>query len=254
MIKYIDSNKQYEEIKNTFSGEDTFLTRLNVLFTSYGVNESFLDFWYQVLPCDEDSKAVSLIARLDSDFILCLTEKSDLNEIQEFLNILNFSSVLFNNKYALNLVGDSYKIGCILKRKNIDFKNNNSLLEIKYNYPYKELFSFFNNCNSDDVKIKDYGSFATDLNCKIKGGCGKTYCLVENSEILSACITTFDSVNTIISPVATLENMRKKGYATHLINSIKAENICVYCSDDYRADVYTKMGFVNSGEWKEVYR
>lgn len=254
MIKYIDSNKQYEEFKNTFNGEDTFLTRLNVLFTAYGVNESFLDFWYQSPPCGEDNKAVSLIARLDSDFILCLTEKSDLNEVQEFLNILNFSSALFNNKYALNLVSDSYRIGCILKRKNIDFKNNNSLMEIKYNCPYKELFSFFNNCNSDYVKIKDYGSFATDLNCKIKMGCCKTYCLIKDKKIISACITTLDSANTIISPIATLENMRKKGYATQLINSIKAENICVYCSNDYRVDVYTKMGFVKSGEWKEVYK
>ena len=92
MIKYLSDDTKYKNVTAKLKDKDVFFTRINVLYKSYGLNCDFLDIWYQSF--NEDY--VSLISRLDNQFILFLTENSNIQEIEEFLNVLGFSHLLFN--------------------------------------------------------------------------------------------------------------------------------------------------------------
>ena len=81
MIKYLSNDTKYKNVTAKLKDKDVFFTRINVLYKSYGLNCDFLDIWYQSF--NEDY--VSLISRLDNQFILFLTENSNIQEIEEFL-------------------------------------------------------------------------------------------------------------------------------------------------------------------------
>ena len=171
MIKYLSDDTKYKNVTAKLKDKDVFFTRINVLYKSYGLNCDFLDIWYQSF--NEDY--VSLISRLDNQFILFLTENSNIQEIEEFLNVLGFSHLLFNEKYSLNFNFSMSETGLIMKREfiNNNVKENNCIFTTVNEY--KGVFNFFNNCNSTVVKIADYGYFATDLHSKVRVNCSKIY-------------------------------------------------------------------------------
>lgn len=249
MIKYLSDDTKYKNVTAKLKDKDVFFTRINVLYKSYGLNCDFLDIWYQSF--NEDY--VSLISRLDNQFILFLTENSNIQEIEEFLNVLGFSHLLFNEKYSLNFNSSKSETGLIMKREFIDnnIKENNCIFTT--NNEYKDVFNFFNNCNSSVVKISDYGYFVTDLHSKVRVNCSKIYSLEQKDKIVSCAIITGDERCKIISPIATLPQYRNNDYAKSLLNNVKEDNLYLFCEDNLK-ECYTKMGFNIIGKWKEIHR
>lgn len=249
MIKYLSDDTKYRNVTAKLKDKDVFFTRINVLYKSYGLNCDFLDIWYQSF----NENYVSLISRLDNQFILFLTESSNIQEIKEFLNVLGFSHLLFNEKYSLNFNSYKSEIGLIMKREFIDnrVKENNCIFTTENEY--KDVFNFFNSCNSRVVKISDYGYFVTDLHSKVRVDCSKIYSLKFNDKIVSCAIITGDEYSKIISPIATLPHYRNNDYAKSLLNNIEEDNLYLFCEDNLK-DCYTKMGFNIIGKWKEIHR
>lgn len=249
MIKYLSVDTKYRNVTAKLKDKDVFFTRINVLYKSYGLNCDFLDIWYQSFSEDH----VSLISRLDNQFILFLTVNSNIEEIEEFLNVLGFSHLLFNEKYSLSFNSSKSETGLIMKREFVD----NTIIEnnciFTTNNEYKDVFNFFNTCNSTVVKISDYGYFATDLHSKVRVNCSKIYSLKVNDKIVSCAIVTGDERCKIISPIATLPQYRNNDYAKSLLNNVKEDNLYLLCEDKLK-ECYTKMGFNIIGKWKEIHR
>ena len=248
MITYLSDDAKYKEIAVKLNGKDVFFTRINVLYKAYGLDCNFLDIWYQSI----DEKYVSLISRLDNQFILFLTENSDIKEIYEFLNLLGFSHLLFNEKYSIDFHCARCDTGLIMKRECL-VNSKDIGCTFTTNNEYKEVFNFFNSCNSSVVKISDYGYFVTDLHSKVRVNCSKIYSLKEDDKIVSCAIITGDEYSEIISPIATLPQYRNKDYAKGLLNNVREDNLYLFCEDNLQ-DCYTKMGFNIIGKWKEIHR
>ena len=160
---------------------------------------------------------------------------------------------MFNEKYSLNFNSYKSEIGLIMKREFIDnkVKENNCIFTTENEY--KDVFNFFNSCNSRVVKISDYGYFVTDLHSKVRVDCSKIYSLKFNDKIVCCAIITGDEYSKIISPIATLHQYRNNDYAKSLLNNIEEDNLYLFCEDNLK-DCYTKMGFNIIGKWKEIHR
>lgn len=267
MITYIDKVSEFEKAISSFQINNAFLTKILIAYKSYGLDYPYTDYWYQKTKDD----FTSLIFRVDGQFVLYLTDKSDLSEISSFLNLLDFKSLLYDNKYNLSIIGKEQYTGVIMRlhsseqlfnHRDINSNEENYSFEICKESNLKRIYSFFNSLNSKDVQIPDYGSFATDLHSKIRSGCGVVFSLYKyikfKSEMVSCCITLTDGYNGIIGPVATKQEYRQRDFAKALISRTNTdrnyENLFLLCMDDIRKEIYTKMGFTPVGKWKEIYR
>ncbi|MDD6644950.1 MAG: GNAT family N-acetyltransferase [Oscillospiraceae bacterium] len=252
MIKYIENESLLSQIIDSFENHDTFLTKINSVFKAYGIGVRGIDFWFQ----QNQNKYTALILKTDGNIVLYLTENTDITELSEFINVIGYSSVLFDNNCNLQLSGSSQSQGIIMKLCEKQTSNkSDSVINICNEDNYKKVYEFFNSINCDDVKINSYGDFATDLFSKVRCGVSKVFSIYEKDKIISCMIATGDKINTIIGPVATSKEFQNCGLGRNLIYSVDdAQNVYLYCNDDEHTQIYRKMGFVPSGEWKEIYR
>lgn len=250
MIKYIEDGSLFPQIIDSFENHDTYLTKINSVFKAYGIGVKGIDFWFQ----QNQSEYTSLILKSDSNIVLYLTPETDITELSEFLCVIGYLSVLFDNSYNLQIPCSSQSQGIVMKlcEKHI-YSENEINITIENNY--KKVFEFFNSLNCDDVKINSYGVFATDLFSKIRCGASKVFSVYENEKIVSCMIATGDEVNTIVSPVATAKEYQNRGLGRELIYSLdNSQSVFLYCKDDEHTLIYKRMGFVPCGKWKEIYR
>lgn len=249
MIKYLTEDNKYKVVIDKLNDKDLFFTRINVLYNTYGLNYNFFDIWYQSI----NGEYVSLISRLDNQFILFLTENSDTQEIEKFLLVLGFSNLLFDDKYSLYFENAVIYTGPIMRKTRVLQVNQMDNCKLIINSEYKDVYNFFNSCNSTDVSISDYGAFATDIHSKIRKNCSKIYSLYKNENFVSCAIITGDCHNKIISPIATLPEYRGNGFAKYLVNSIDEDELCLFCEYELE-EFYDNIGFMTVGKWKEIHR
>ncbi|MGN0460195.1 MAG: GNAT family N-acetyltransferase [Ruminococcus sp.] len=251
MIKYIEEVSLFTKIANSFENHDTFLTKIISVFKAYGIGVRGKDFWFQ----QNQSEFTSLILKNDGNIVLYLTQNTDITELSEFINVIGYASVLFDNSYELlQLSGSSQSQGIVMKLCERHIPNDSNI-NITIEDNYKRVYEFFNSLSCDDVKINSYGDFATDLYSKIKCGVSKVLSVYDKDRIVSCVIATGDKINTIVGPVATAKSFQNCGLARRLIYSLdKTENIYLYCKDDEHTLIYKRMGFDPCGEWKEIYR
>lgn len=250
MIKYLEDGSLFPQIIDSFENHNTYLTKINSVFKAYGIGVKGIDFWFQ----QNQIEYTSLILKSDSNIVLYLTTETDITELSEFLCVIGYLSVLFDNSYKLQIPCSSQSQGIVMKlcEKHIYSENE---INITVENNYKRVYEFFNSLNCDDVKIDSYGDFATDLFSKIRCGASKVFSVYEKDKIVSCMIATGDEVNTIVGPVATAKEYQNRGLGRELIYSLdNTENVFLYCKDDEHTLIYKRMGFVPDGEWKEIYR
>ena len=79
MIQAVTENTDFAGAIRAFSALDPFACRILSLYQSYRPELVFVDYWLQL---DDESGAVTgAVARNGSNFILFLTDKSDLDEV-----------------------------------------------------------------------------------------------------------------------------------------------------------------------------
>jgi hypothetical protein len=245
MIKYIDKDDTFMGVITALK-QDTFLTKISIVYKAYGISK-YADFWYQY----RNEKYTSMLMRVGGDFVLYLSDESDMYEISEFLKVVGFNRVLYNAEYKLSIDNIKENIGVIMKLSsgingldgNIGEENN-----------YKEVYGFFKGLNSKSLELPEYGDFVTDLYSKVRCKLTKVKSIYNDNKIVSCCITVSDNINTIVNAVGTDKNYRNKDYAKNLIHNMKGENTYLYCNDDIHTVIYEKMGFKTVGKWKEIYR
>ena len=104
MIKYLSDDTKYRNVTAKLKDKDVFFTRINVLHKSYGLNCDFLDIWYQSF----NENYVSLISRLDNQFILFLTENSNIQEnIKEIVSEQHETKSILRSQTNQNSLNNS---------------------------------------------------------------------------------------------------------------------------------------------------
>ena len=95
------------------SAFDPFACRIISLCNSYKPDLVFVDYW---LVQDDNGNNTGAIARNGSNFILLLTDGSDIDEISSFLRVAGASAVICDGKYELDFTGGKMLAGKVLVR------------------------------------------------------------------------------------------------------------------------------------------
>mgnify|MGYP005917007781 FL=1 len=101
MILTADNCEKFISTIESLDGLDPFACRIISLCTSYNPHLPFVDYW--TVFDDKTKNPTGAIARNGTDFILFLTDKSDINEVSSFMRVAGAASVICSNKYNLDL-------------------------------------------------------------------------------------------------------------------------------------------------------
>lgn len=250
MIKILDNNNNLFADIIELSVGNPFGCRISSLYKTYNYNLPFVDFWVQYC----DGKAVSVISRLESSFILRLTDKSDIDEISSFIRISGAENLICDAEYELDL-NMSRITGPILF--------SNSRFEINKSFDVsclsaKDVYSIISQSACENFKVPSYESFMLDVNHKLNQRTIRMYGIKSDGEP-SACIMTLaESIDSaVLGALSTAPKSRKKGYGAYLIkyinNILVSEGKVVYLhrAPDENIEFYNKLGFKQFGLWAE---
>lgn len=250
MIKIADECLNIEGYVNDLTASDPFGCRIKSLYKTYSYTLPFVDFWVEII----EDKSVSLIARLESVFILRLTDESDLEEISSFLRVSGASSIICDGKYDLNvnLVRNDGPI--LVRNAGFDFDKRFTVVTPTV----KDVYFVIDKCRSDNFSVPSYEDFALDVTHKLNSETIRMYG-ISNGIILQACIMTLAESEdcAVLGALATLPNFRSCGYGSYLIkyitNKLIEENKSVYLhrAKNENIEFYKKSGFEECGMWAE---
>lgn len=85
MILTADNCEKFISTIESLDGLDPFACRIISLCTSYQPVLPFVDYW--TVFDDKTKNPTGAIARNGTDFILFLTDKSDINEVSSFMRV-----------------------------------------------------------------------------------------------------------------------------------------------------------------------
>ena len=97
MIYYIDKTR-LPDLQKLMDQKNIYACKIACLFESYGLNYDFAEFWVQY---DDENHPVSAISKFYGDMTVQTTDKTDFDELKEFLQITGCTSVL-SEKELLN--------------------------------------------------------------------------------------------------------------------------------------------------------
>ena len=249
MISIVDNEHSYNSEISELSKGNPFGCRIAALYNTYNYNLPFVDFWVQFI----DNKPVSLISRLETAFVLLITDKSDFDEISSFVRVSGAETVICDAKYSLvcNMNRVSGPILCCNSAFEID-----KSFEI-YTPSVKEVYSIISMAASDNFKVPSYESFMLDVNHKLNQHTIRMYAVRE--DIPAACIMTLaeSKDSAVLGALATNPRLRKKGYGAFLIKYInnilnkEGKKVYLHRAPDENISFYSKLGFEEYGFWAE---
>lgn len=236
MIEKIDSiNKLYD-----FNKRDIFYTRIMSLAKAYGFNYDFATFYRQI----NKNKITAIISKLDNDFTICIDADADIDELEEFCEIIGFNSLLTDESFISNR---PYTQGAVMQSvKKIEL--HKSYVNIDR---YPKLMELYNFLDYDSV---DFEAWYVDVSHRIRHGCAKAFSLNSDNQIVSSAMLSSIYENTaILSAVQTNPQYRGLGFASTLVSEIICDfNGKVYLMRDENKNeqFYKALGFENCGIWR----
>lgn len=207
MIRLIDN--QNKLMPDGFCDNDYFYIKIKSLFEAYGTDTSFLMFYAQI---NETGETVSLVSLFEGHATLCMSEKSDFDELKEFAAVMAHSCE-FDKAFLrdFDLESNHAKEGFILKFcKSANAKK-------PQNISIKEAYTIQSECNSKELRMPPYDAYYVDMSHRVRHGCAEVFGISEGDETaatVTAANITCDGA--IISGVAVLPKYRNRGLGSRL--------------------------------------
>lgn len=250
MIKIIDSDfNLFDEFKH-FCKCDSFGTRIYSHFLCYGYDLCLVDFWVQI---SGENKITAAICKFENDVIVSMCDDSQFQEIYSFLNFINKSSVMFDNKYAVK-----FDLSCCRSTGDILIFESCDVYKQKYDVNTPQLKEYHNlllKCESDDFFVPEYMSFLSDVSRRKQRGLCEI-CGVYSGDDLASCAMTvsYTDFSVILGAVATDPRFRKRGFGGCVVGFladkfIKDRIVYIYTTVERNTRFYESLGFKVSGKW-----
>lgn len=255
IISANETNDFISSVKN-LNECDPFACRIFSLYNSYNPGLAFVDYW---MMCDDASgKCTGAVARSGSNFILLLTDDTDLDEVSSFMRVAGASSAICDGKYKLDIFGSKSVTGSILV-KNTLFDNVDD--GIKITTPdIKSAYDLIVSCADDDFKPPSYENFYVDINHKLRHNTMRIYGILDNENLAAVAMTVAESDDcAVLGAVACSPEYRRCGYGSSVVkyisNRLINENKAVFLHRAKNANVsfYNNLGFTETGKWREYY-
>lgn len=255
MILSSEKTNDFVALVSGISETDPFVCRIVSLYMSYRPSLPFVDYW--VVIDDDSKKCTGAIARSGTDFILCLTDESDIDEISSFMRVAGASTVICSGRYELDLFGYKTSQGPILSRNN----QSDSQTEIELTVPnIKDAYSLIVASADENFTPPSFDDFYVDVNHKLRHETMRLFGVCEENTLAAVAMTVAESdKGAVIGAVACLPEMRNKGYGSYIVNrltdTLVAEGKCVYVHRAEKANkaFYENLGFNQIDVWREYH-
>lgn len=255
MILTADNSENFISTIESLDSLNPFACRIISLCTSYGPQLPFVDYW--TVFDDESQKATGAIARNGTDFILFLTDDTDLDEVSSFMRVAGASSVICSNKYSLDLFGYEKSQGPILVRKE-EIKEEVSL-EIS-TPQIKEAYELIVKSADRYFTPPKFEDFYVDINHKLRHGTMRLLGLYDNGSLAAVAMTVAESTKgAVIGAVACLPQFRNKGYGTYIVNYLtnilvkEGRSVYVHRAEKANKAFYDNLKFNRCDSWCEYH-
>ncbi len=240
MIYYIDKTR-LPDLQKLMDQKNIYACKIACLFESYGLNYDFAEFWVQY---DDENHPVSAISKFYGDMTVQTTDKTDFDELKEFLQITGFTSVLSEKE----LFSDSFSgmtMQTLSRKTGITAEVNPNL---------NEVYRLLQSCQSDSFEVPGYEDFILDMSHKIRHRTAVCVGVRSNGKLVSTAMTVAQSKNcAVIGAVATDKNCRHSGHGTKCVNTLcdllYDRNIFIMRDENENERFYRSMGFENQGKF-----
>ena len=238
-------------VKHLSTG-NPFACRILSLYSAYRPDLAFVDYW---MLADAHGVCNGAIARNGSNFILLLTDDSDLDEVSSFMRVAGATGILLDGRYRLAFPGNE-STGIVMKiDAPIEYANASECFIIPDIKPVYELIA---QCAGEDFAPPAFEDFYVDVNHKLRHGAMRMTGLTDNGSLAAVAMTVAESDSgAVLGAVACAPEFRRNGYASavvrHIVNELINENKTVFLhrARHVNAAFYEKLGFADCGSWRE---
>ncbi len=249
MIKIADIDFDIKNYIDVLAVNNPFGCRIKALYNTYDYSLAFVDFWVQL----SNEIPVSLIGRLETSFVLMLTDNSDLEEISAFIRVSGAGNVICDGKYELN---------CNMKRIEGPIFYSGSLMENErsfnvFNPHIKDVYNLISKYRSDNFNVPPYESFALDVAHKLSKNTLRIYG-IGDSQLISCIMTLAETEDSaVLGALATDPDFKRQGHGAFLIKYInnvlvkEGKTVFLHRAPNENAEFYNKLGFSEFGTWAE---
>ncbi len=235
------------------SNNNPFACRILSLHQCYPPELAFVDYW---MTADENGICTGAIARNGSNFILFLTEKSDLDEIGSFVRISGASAVLCEGGYDLDF-SDRITDGVVMKITHpIDIEVEDRIIEPDIRSAYDLIVK----CADENFTPPEFEDFYVDVNHKLRHKAIRLYGICDGETLAAIAMTVAESGDgAVLGAVACHPDYRRSGYGSKIVscltNTLVSEGKAVYLhrAKNANAAFYQNLGFENCGTWREYH-
>lgn len=248
-----DADSFIKEVQ-AISADDPFACRIISLCKSYNPDLVFVDYW---LVQDENGENTGAIARNGSNFILFLTDDSDIEEISSFMRVAGASAVICDGKYELDFTGGKTLEGRVLVR-NTAYNDEDELSFIEPDI--KSAYELIQKSADENFIPPNFEDFYVDVNHKLRHNTSRLIGIVENGEAAAVAMTVAESDRAaVLGAVSCDPEYRRRGFGSslikHITNILVEENKAVYLhrAENDNVEFYKNLGFTEYGSWREYY-
>ncbi len=241
MISYVDE-KNIHDFKALCGLSNVYCARIGCAFDSYGQGFCGNDFWIQT----SYGLAVSLIMKCAGDATVLLTEKSDEDELAEFIRIIGCKTLSSSRPFSDEYIYNESVVMKLQKLKSIDC-------------PFKitdcpELNSVYDLlCCCEVLAVPDREDFILDMSHKLRHGTAFIRAAEDDSGNLLSCAMTVGMNHScaVIGAVAVRPDMRRQGLGSAAVLSLaellKEKDIYIIREKGKNSEFYKSLGFEDSG-------
>ena len=239
MIYYID-NTRLSDLQTLIYEKNIYACKIACLLESYGLQYDFAEFWVQY----ENDMPVTAVSKFYGDMTVYATDKTDFDELKEFLQITGFTSVLCERE----IFKESYS-GIIMEKISV-----NQDVKAEINPDLNEVYRLLESCKSDTFEVPEYEDFVLDMSHKIRHETALCVGVREGEKLIATAVTVAQSeMCAVIGAVATDKNYRHSGYGTKCVNALcnllNGRKIFIMRDERENEDFYKSMGFENKGKF-----
>lgn len=248
-----DADSFIKEVQ-AISAVDPFACRIISLCNSYKPDLVFVDYW---LVQNDSGKNTGAIARNGSNFILFLTDDSDIEEISSFMRIAGASAVICDGKYQLDFSGGKTLEGKVLvKAEAFDDEDDLSFIEPDI----KSAYGLIQKSADENFVPPNFEDFYVDVNHKLRHNTSRLLGIEENGVPAAVAMTVAESDNAaVLGAVSCDPEYRRRGFGSslikHITNILVGEKKSVYLhrAENDNVEFYKNLGFTEYGSWREYY-
>ncbi len=250
MIRYADSSMCYRLSEFT-SCSDIYACRIACLLESYGTGYNFLNFYIQT---DISGAVTSAISEYGSDMTAFITDRSDTDELAEFLYARGFSSLLCSKRLFPEF---PFEQGIIMKLA--DRKEPSSLKSLTNaditSFPSLEkVWQLLKSCEGKGFSVPCYEDFLLDMSHKLRHNTALCKAAVIDNRIIGTAMTVAMSEScAVIGAVAADKGFRRMGIGSYcmkaLCDELTGRDIYIMRSIGENETFYSSLGFENTGSF-----